>query len=269
LPWEATILGIEDTPGYSSSIGPLMLAFIPLLVLTIGLKKRRKYYHLLNIGVIAILGWLGWAVSAHYSGYLSSPRLYYGFFPAFAVLASAGYEKLSEIQIPKIRIHIVVQALVILTIVLSLTSMAILVIRRNPVPVVFGEQNRDEYLFQRLGWFQTAMNEINSLPVDSKILFLWESRAYYCENSCSPDVVIDRWWYLSRSIGDTDKIADSMKQDGVTHILVYDAGLEFVRSQENLFVDRDWSLLDRFTSENLTKVGEFGETYSLYSLNSD
>jgi hypothetical protein len=233
------------------------------------LKKIRKYNHLLHISVIAILGWLGWAVSAHYSNFLSSPRLYYGVFPAFAVLASAGYEYLSDIEIPGIRIHIVVQALVLLTITISLISMAILVIQRNPGPIVFGYQSRDEYLFQRLGWFQAAMNEINSLPADSKTLFLWESRAFYCENACSPDVVIDRWWYLSRSIGDPDEIADLMKQDDVTHVLVYETGKEFIKNQDNLFEDQDWSLLDRFTEDNLTKVSEIGGTYSVYSLNLD
>jgi hypothetical protein len=269
LPWEATILGVEDTPGYSSSIGPLMLVFIPILILTNWLKKARKYNHLYNISIIALLGWLGWAIGTHFSNFLSSPRLYYGFFPAFAVLASAGFLYISDIEIPRVRIHIVIQALVLLTIALSLISMAFLVIQRNPVPIVFGFQSRDDYLFQRLGWFQAAMKEINSLPTTSKTLFLWESRAYYCENACSPDVVIDRWWYLSRSLGDHDQIADWMKQEEVTHVLIYDTGKKFIQSQENLFEDKDWLLLDRFTEKKLTKVSEIGGTYSLYSLGSD
>jgi hypothetical protein len=147
--------------------------------------------------------------------------------------------------------------------------MAFLVIQRNPVPIVFGFQSRDDYLFQRLGWFQAAMKEINSLPTTSKTLFLWESRAYYCENACSPDVVIDRWWYLSRSLGDHEQIADWMKQEEVTHVLIYDTGKKFIQSQENLFEDKDWLLLDRFTEKKLTKVSEIGGTYSLYSLGSD
>jgi hypothetical protein len=154
-----------------------------------------------------------------------------------------------------------------MSITLSLVSMTFSFIEKNPLPVLSGFQSRDDFLFQRLGWFVPAMNAINSLPSNSRVAFLWESRAYYCEVACSPDVVIDRWWYLSRTEGSVEGIARLLKEDGITHILVFKTGVDFIKRQNNLFRDQDWLLLDQFMRNEINKLEDFGEGYSLYSLN--
>ena len=267
LPWDATILGVEDTPGYSSSIGPLMLVSIPFAILAIGLNGERSREDLFRLIVIAVFGWFYWATGSHLSHFLSSSRLYYGIFPALAVLGCAGIESLKGIKIPRIRIEVVVLALIFLSISSSLVSIAFRTVKRNPLQVIFGVQSSDDFLFQRLGWFLPAMNEINDLPASSKIAFLWESRAYYCENVCSPDVVIDRWWTLSRSVGNTHEIAKLMVQEGVSHVLVNNVGVDFVREQDNLFSIGDWQLLEDFIESELEVVEDVGGAYTLYSLN--
>jgi hypothetical protein len=113
------------------------------------------------------------------------------------------------------------------------------------------------------------MNAVNALPVNSRVAFLWESRAFYCEVVCSPDVVIDRWWYLSRTVGDVEGISRLLNEDGLTHVLVFKTGIDFIKNQNNLFLDEDWLLLDQFMQSELTKVEDIGEDYSLYSLNAE
>ncbi len=266
LPWDATILGVEDTPGYSSSIGPLLLVLIPAAFLTAGLNKKRVRSELIVLVVFAILTWVFWGIGSHISNPLSSSRLYYGMFPAFVVIACAGFEYLSDIEIPGLRVNVVVSALVLLTIVLSLISVTFQFVERNTLKVILGTQSRDEYLFQNLGWFAPAMNVVNTLPSSAKVAFLWESRAYYCEIDCSPDVIIDRWWYLSRKVGDSLEIAELLRQDGVTHILIHETGVEFVRNQSNQFNDADWQLLDEFISNELHLLEDIGNAYTLYTL---
>ncbi len=187
-------------------------------------------------------------------------------FPAFVVIACAGFEYLSDIEIPGLRVNVVVSALVLLTIVLSLISVTFQFVERNTLKVILGTQSRDEYLFQNLGWFAPAMNVVNTLPSSAKVAFLWESRAYYCEIDCSPDVIIDRWWYLSRKVGDSLEIAELLRQDGITHILIHETGVEFVRNQSNQFNDADWQLLDEFISNELHLLEDIGNAYTLYTL---
>lgn len=266
LPWDATILGVEDTPVYSSSIGPLLLVLIPAAFLTAGLNKKRVRSELTVLVVFAVLTWVFWGIGAHISNPLSSSRLYYGMFPAFVVIACAGFEYLSDIEIPGLRVNVVVSGLVLLTIVLSLISVTFQFVERNTLKVLLGMQSEDEYLYQNLGWFAPAMNAVNTLPSTAKAAFLWESRAYYCEIDCSPDVIIDRWWYFSRRVGDSHEIAELLRQDGVTHILIHETGVDFVRKQSNQFNDTDWQLLEEFISSELYLLEDIGNAYTLYTL---
>ena len=266
LPWDATILGVENTPGYSSSISPLLLVLIPAAFLTAALNKKRVRNELTVLSVFAILTWIFWGFGAHISNPLASSRLYYGLFPAFVVIACAGFEYLSDIKIPGLRVNVVVSALILLTIFLSLISMTYQFVEGNTLKVLLGTQSKEEYLFQNLGWFAPAMNTVNSLPSTAKVAFLWESRAYYCEIDCSPDVIIDRWWYFSRGVGDSLEIAEILREGGVTHILIHETGVEFVRNKSNQFTDTDWQLLDEFISNELQLVEDIGNAYTLYTL---
>jgi hypothetical protein len=83
---------------------------------------------------------------------------------------------------------------------------------------------------------------------------------------CEPDVVIDRWWHLRRSVGATEAITARWKAEGVTHVLIQDAGVSFVQSQRDAaFVDSDWMELDALRSR-LRPTWEIRGAYSLYEL---
>lgn len=58
----------------------------------------------------------------------------------------------------------------------------------NPLPVLTGMQSRHTYLTDRLGWYAPAMQAVNELPPGSRVVFLWEVRAYYCRADCLPGV---------------------------------------------------------------------------------
>ena len=83
---------------------------------------------------------------------------------------------------------------------------------------------------------------------------------------CEPDVVIDRWWHLRRTVGAASEIISAWKAKGVTHVLIYESGLNFVRSQADAaFVDSDWSELDALRGR-MRLVENLNGAYSLYEL---
>ena len=150
--------------------------------------------------------------------------------------------------------------------ILIAISEVIFFAKTSPIRVIFGSQTQDAYISEQLGWFALAMEAVNSLPEDAYVALLWEPRSYYCEIPCSPDVILDRWWYLMRITGSASEAASWLKEQGFTHVLLYDLGVQLERDVEVLFEPDDWIELERFKSNELLVIRQFGDAYTLYAL---
>jgi hypothetical protein len=83
---------------------------------------------------------------------------------------------------------------------------------------------------------------------------------------CLPDVIIDRWWHLRRTVGDSETILARWQAQGVTHILIYDTGIRFLQTQPaNGYEATDWIELEALRAR-LEVVEQMGDVYSLYAL---
>ncbi len=268
IPLQATILGIEGGPTFNTSIGPLLLAFIPGSLLgwrSIPIDRRERYTRLFAM-VLPI--WPLWAIGAMVAAPLARTRHYYGIFPALAILAAVGIESASQIRLPRLRMGWVINGLVILVLILTAISEGLNFTYVDPLRVLTGVQSEVDYLTEQLGWFGPTMEAVNSLPPDSRVAFLWEPRTYYCHVYCHPDVILDRWWYLMRTIGEPSRINSQLLATGFTHILIYDLGAQFERREQDLFEPGDWEALMQFRETELKLIQRFGEAYSLYVLQS-
>lgn len=171
-----------------------------------------------------------------------------------------------KVKILKIRIGRVAGILIGLSLGLGLINQASEFRDKNPLSAILGSISQETYLNQNLGWYFPVMQAINNLPQTSRTLFLWEARAYYCTRDCSPDVVLDRWWHLRRTIPDLSGISSWMKDQGYSHVLVYDIGVEFERLESGLYEEADWLDLQEFRQEHLTLLQSFDGIYTLYRL---
>ncbi|HAH31828.1 MAG TPA: hypothetical protein DCL44_05890 [Elusimicrobia bacterium] len=93
--------------------------------------------------------------------------------------------------------------------------------------ILAGRQARADYLkSQHLSYglpYYAAMEYINGkLPPDAKVLFLGESRAYYCERKFIAATVFDDnpFWVQARKSGTGAELRDWLKVEGVTHIFI-------------------------------------------------
>jgi hypothetical protein len=74
------------------------------------------------------------------------------------------------------------------------------------------------------------MDYVNKdLPADSKILFLWEPRGYYCQPPALPDATLDNLAQLRAAHGSDAAALDALESGGFTHLLLYRTGLEFLK----------------------------------------
>jgi hypothetical protein len=265
LPLRATIAGFEGAPGYSASIGPLMLALAPFSLL--GFKSRTEKQHatLIIAFTIGITGWIAWVLASRVSGFLIQTRFYFGLFPAFAVLTGAGYQALADIRLPGLRLGRVVAALVGVVLFFNVIQVLTVFVDGGALKFLLNNETGDEYLSDNLGWYIPAAKAVSELPADSRVLMLWEPRSFYCLPVCMPDEVLDQWRHARQTLGTPAEILKSWKERGYTHLLYNRFGADFVRSNDPGYQNADWVALDDLFSQLGTPI-EFGGAYELYSL---
>jgi hypothetical protein len=141
-------------------------------------------------------------------------------------------------------------------------------VSHSPLPYLVGIQSAADYEKPELGWYAQALELVNSLPAGSRIVFLWEPRAYGCAAAvrCVPDVVIDRWWHARRLGAGADEMVNEWRAEGTTHALIYDAGARYIETApKNGYEASDWEVLAKLRGA-LRHIATFGDGYSLYAI---
>jgi hypothetical protein len=264
LPIDFSLKGIEGGPIFNTTVSPLLLAFIPGMLIGWRDLDQSKRKSMLTLIVIALTVWPLWSFGSTIAGALIRTRHYYVMFPALAVLAAQGLEQVSKLKLSRIRVGWVILSLTAAVFVLTAVGEGFNFLNVNPARVVSGVQSESDYLADQLGWYGPVMGAINSLPEDSNVAFLWEPRAYYCEVTCHPDVILDRWWHLVRTIGDAEAIARNLRSEGFTHVLIYDFGIQLEQEERDQFTPADWLELANFVESELLIVQQFGQGYTLF-----
>lgn len=253
---------MEGAPGFSASIGPLLIGLVPGVLLV----RKVSFEFVRGLALFVLVGWLTWAGATIYNAYLGQSRLYFAIFPAWALLAAAGFEGLARVTISQIRLERLVGVLVLLSFLFSSITYLQEALHRRPLGVVLGFEDEGSYLTRNLGAYYPAMEAVQNLPQDSHILNLWEPRGLYCRPTCLADTWIDRWYLDRQRIGNSDKILESWQDEGFTHILLYKAGMSFIRESDSRYLEEDWDVLEELFAD-LNLVEAFGEGYELYRLN--
>ncbi len=256
----ATLQGVEGAPGFAASLGPLLLGLLPGVVLA----RRRMVKEALPVVVYVLLGWLVWSVGRLYSPQLAQSRLYYGLFPAWAVLAGVGHVGLSRVRLGRVRVRRVVQVLVGLVLGFAAISALVGTAQMRTAAAAFGLEMEPEYRLRRLGATVLAMEQVRALE-GASVLFLWEPRGMDCAPACRADAWIDRWYADRRAHGSSERILEAWRASGVTHVLVYRAGMEYVRMTDPRYTPEDWAELEALLG-SLIEQEKAGEAYALYRL---
>lgn len=271
LPFDATIYGIEGAqvagkPEYSANIGPFYLALIPAVWLNWS-RKSAGQRKILAIFLIATAGaWLCWAILAHVANELLWPRHYFGVFPLLAILAAVGFQSFTGLRIGEVRLQSLLTSMVILALMLAAFNEWQSWVKRNPLPVLMGLESTDDYLFRELGAYYRAMQEIGKVDLHDKVLFLWEPRVFYCQGDCLTDATLDNWWYLRQAFPQSDDLKSELCGHGLTQVLLYHTGAEWMQKQPSIYSEQDWQALSSFLESEAEVVASINDEYSLYHL---
>jgi hypothetical protein len=266
LPWQITIWGMDGGEGFSSSIGPLLLGLSPFAFIGWNeLQPHQKAAIKTGLGIL-LAGFFVWAIGSQFRGLLIQTRLYFIIFPAWALLAAAGYASIAKINSHNIRFGKLADTLILLALLFNAFSAIKATSGSNPMAVILNLESRASYLTRQLGGYETAMQTLQSLPGNPQVLMLWETRNLECQPKCDPDEIIGRWYHDWSVYKNSSSIIAAWKEQGYTHVLINQNGADFVRKYDvNAPAAEYWQGLQA-TLDALIPVGENMGGYRLYQL---
>ena len=249
LPWLLT-LGVRDANYWDGRTGPLILLFLPLILLYAIFRYRPPFadqrdaaepepFVLDSLLIFALAQFVFWTLGVIWSRSLWQSRLLLPGLVALAPVAGWIWASLSRFDLPTFSLSRFVNLAIGVTLALTLIDIGLLTLRIDPLPYLTGFETRGQYLTRRLGTHFGAMEQMNdSLPSDAVVLFLWEPRSFYCQQDCRPDSILDTFPHLVYQYGSAEAIAQAWREAGVTHVLIHRSGLNFVLSESPDTVDQ-------------------------------
>ena len=271
LPLRATFMGIENGhvgengPGYEASLGPALLAFGSLAWLGWAAVAKPQKMLTQTAVLVGTLGLLLWAVAGRFSGHLIRTHLYYSIFPALGILAAAGFSGLEKRVLPGVRLGRIAGVLLVFVLGLNLVQLGTGLVQMGSVQYLLGFQSERDYVNSNLGMYGLAMQRVQDLPEGSMALLLWEARGYYCMPQCRSDETLDRWIDDYRKFGDSPHVLANWRQQGITHLLYFQAGADFIRGEDNRYLSAEWQALDSLLAE-LELLNAYNGAYLLYDI---
>lgn len=260
LPFSSTWAGVDSAAGFSADIGPLLLLFaLPGFFLYWRIPQTRI------MGIALGFAAVGMGIASLRLGHLMQTRLYFAVLPALAIPCGWGWEWLQRQIIQGVRLGRIFSAVVLLVMGLAFWQDSFAVTRAAPLAVTLGSQTGEEYLQRNLGSTITAMRKLEELPEGSRILMLWEPRGLYAPLNAQADLWIDRWRTDRRELSSAEAILSRWREQGFTHLLVYQQGIELIRPQAGQAESEDWSVLNQLLTM-LPASEAAGSTYQLYRL---
>lgn len=268
-PLEATILdGTLAGNSFDGAVGPLILGVLLLLLfvwreLPATLKKFTGY--LLLFVISAYLFWL-WGIAR--SALLLQTRLLLPVFGLFAILVGLILAYMGKWRQPQLDVGWLARVILALAVTVMILSQALNFLAVNPLPVLVGLETQDHFLERSLGTYAEVITAVNQLPPDANVQFLWEARSYHCAITCQPDPILDAWLHLTQHLDlSAADIAHQWQKQGITHVLMYDGGLQFiVEADFDPVTEADLAAWETMKATYLRPVQTWPGQYTLYEL---
>jgi hypothetical protein len=247
---------------FASLASPILILFVPLLLLLKGVPVSWKY-----------CSWLGLAIYACWWFFTFRPeRFLFPALPWFAVAGGIAIVRLESERTMRLLLQVILAIMLLFQLNCSFLFSAIDV--RNPslyppqvsnLAVFLGQLSRNEYLGRRIftqGWLNTE------LPPNSKVLYVGEARIYYAAYPLLSNTVFDKSIVgtMVAHSSTTDDVLHMMKQAGVTHIYINQAELDRLSKSYGYLDNMNWDLFRRFLEEHTKKIYENG-AHSVYLIN--
>ena len=265
--FRAVFIGAQGQNSYDATLGPLWV-FLPL-ALAVGWRvlPAERQPELKPLAVFALAAYVIWVGLMFVSYYAVQARLFFAIFPALAIVSAGGLLALEQFNSSALRVSIIARAATAFILGLSLLQLIFHFGAHNPLAYLTGAESARAYRLAHLGGYALALEDVNALPEGARVLFLWEPRSLECApGRCDPDVIIDRWYHLRRTLRSADNILAQWKTAGFTHVFIDETGVQFVKNESTSPHEAtDWAELEALRAR-LRPARDIGGSYSLYEI---
>jgi 4-amino-4-deoxy-L-arabinose transferase-like glycosyltransferase len=216
LPWNLYAQNAQFSPaGIGIEIPGLLVPLALLYPLT---HRHGKTNGL--AGMVA-LRFVAWALSSQQARFLLP------LFPALSLLAAAVLGDLASHRRTRRRARLL---LVILptgaTVLVTLFCQLFLLHLFSPLAVVLGRESKGVFLRARVADYPALQLVQSHLPLETRVLMMWDGRGYYCDARCLPDADQSNWTRLVLPAPDIPAVAARLQARGVTHLLLNISDME-------------------------------------------
>jgi hypothetical protein len=268
LPFDIT-LGLRDA-SLDGPIGPLFLVFLPLILFYVFVRRRNLPRAAWGILFFALTQYAFWTIGVISSAALWQSRLLLPGLLALCPIMAWILEDLARFDTQRFSLQRLLYLVLGGVLLVGLVIQFINLLPHQPWGYILGGETEEQNLLRRLGYHYEAMETINmETPENAVIAFFWEPRSYYCQRDCRPDSILDKYGHMQYLYGDAQGMAESMRGDGITHVLIYEKGLEFVldaNSPGDQPLDEP-AILQELRRNYLSPIATIGEDgYTLYEL---
>lgn len=265
-----TTLGVHDVTFYDGRIGALFLLFAPFTTWILWTKirndsNRAEREPLIVIGLFSLLSFAAWTFGVISSAGLWQARLLFPTLIPFAIPTALAWDALKQWDTSNLRISFLVDALIGIVLILTITDNGIFVIQRNPLAVALGAQSREQYIARINPAYAALMTLIDELPPDATIYNLFEPRSYGLSRSIQADPLLYNFSHDVYLFQTPDEIIERWRVKHYTHILVYERGFELMKASNKLT-----PAVQNALQETLAKLTRIAQTpdkiYTIYQI---
>jgi hypothetical protein len=141
-------------------------------------------------------------------------------FPTLSLLAAWSVLAMMERWKPAPTLSALTEGLTLASMLLNvLLTLGVLLTLRAPA-IVVGAESKRAFLRRAVFDFRAVEFIQEQLPQDARVLLLWDGMSRYCGSRCLPDADQARWPLLTRSNPDPGSLAEALRAQGATHLLV-------------------------------------------------
>jgi hypothetical protein len=215
----ATFMGSIELPGL---LFPLVICY--------PFTRRQRWTDFLF--AYLVLRYLGWLVGVQQIRYLLPV------FPVASILTSYVILEMAEYFNQKRIIQLIGKGLVGGVLAVGVVYGLLYFLSIRPLGVVLGLETKDEFLTRNVPDYAATRFIMEQLPPDSRVMFLWDGRGYYCDQRCLPDVLHAQWTVIRESSDSNQEILAKLREREITHILFSEWDADFILQRDGTGVHR-------------------------------
>ncbi len=212
----------------------------------------------LNGMVFIVIGqFIFWTIGPQHTRFLLP------LFPTLSILTAYVMLNLSQrFSRPSLG-RIAITSLVGGTIAATLIYALIWFVSMQPLAVISGTISKADFLTENVSQFNAVQFIQENLSPSEKTLLIWDSRGYYCDSRCVPDIEQSMW---TQMVARTPNVAGVLKQlqaQGISHLAVSWSDIEFLSHHDptGLYNRALNFLLDDFVPACARKIYEDDAMY--------